>query len=82
MTTARARLVELSGLSGVSAGQHLVSISLAGVTSGARLVSRSGLATGTAAEHLLAGGGPTPGPTPSLLGGPGFIVNVGRMMGR
>lgn len=78
MTTAASRLVSLSGLSGVSAGQHLVSISLAGVTSGARLVSRSGLPTGTAAAHLLAGGGPSP----SLLGGPGFIVNVGRMMGR
>lgn len=31
---------------------------------------------------LAASPGPTPPPSPSLLGGPGFIVNVGRMMGR
>ena len=52
MTTAAERLVFLSGLSGVSAGQHLLALA-SGSTSGAILVNYSGLPTGTAAEHLL-----------------------------
>lgn len=68
MTTASARLVELSGLSGVSAGAHLLAIKLSGSNAGAMLVSRSSLPTATAAQHLLDGGGVTP-PTPDGGGG-------------
>lgn len=57
MTTAAQRLVQLSGLSGVSAGTHLLSIRLSGSTAGTMLVSRSSLPTGSAALHLLDGGG-------------------------
>lgn len=61
MPTAAARLVELSGLSGVSAGAHLLAIG-SGSTSGQILVSESPLGTATASEHLMAdrGAGATP----------------------
>lgn len=47
------RLVALSGLSGVSASVHLISIKQAGSKAGDMLVSRSGLTTGTAMDHLI-----------------------------
>lgn len=50
------RLVVLSGLSGVSAAQHLLSIGT-GATAGALLVSRSSLPSATAIQHLMDGGG-------------------------
>jgi hypothetical protein len=56
MTTAAERLVTLSGLSGVSAAQHLLAIKLSGSTAGQMLVSRSTLGSATAAAHLLDGG--------------------------
>jgi hypothetical protein len=52
MSTTGARMVALSGLSGVSAKAHLMALA-AGSTTGARLVARSGLATGTAMDHLM-----------------------------
>lgn len=52
MTAAGARLVSLSGLSGVSAGAHLAAIG-AGTTAGSRLAAWSGLSGITAAAHLL-----------------------------
>ena len=52
MTTG-ARLVQLSGLSGVSAATHLIAIKQSGSNAGDMLVSRSGLTTGTAMEHLI-----------------------------
>jgi hypothetical protein len=55
MTTG-ARLVSLSGLSGVSAAAHLLAIRLSGATAGAMLVSRSTLGSASALEHLLDGG--------------------------
>lgn len=57
MTTGQ-RLVELSGLSGVTAAQHLMSIG-AGGSAGAMLVSRSSLLIGSAMYHLMDGGSPT-----------------------
>ena len=61
MTTAAERLVALSGLSGVSAGTHLLAIGT-GATAAQILVSESPLVTATAAEHLMAdrGAGATP----------------------
>lgn len=48
------RLAQLSGLTGVSAAQHLLSIAgAASGSAGALLVAYSGLLTGTAAQHLL-----------------------------
>lgn len=52
MTTG-ARLVQLSGLSGVSAATHLIAIKQSGSNAGDMLVSRSGLSTGSAMEHLI-----------------------------
>lgn len=54
MTTTAQRLATLSGLTGASAGAHLLAIRLAGVAAGQMLVSRSGLAVGSALEHLMA----------------------------
>ena len=54
MTTALERITQLSGLSGVSAAQHLKQIAGAVGIAGALLVAYSGLPTGTAAQHLLA----------------------------
>lgn len=79
MTTGQ-RLVQLSGLSGVTAGQHLLAIRLAGLTTGAMLASRSGLGTGSAMAHLLAQG--TPIEESGLYRTTGFIVNMGSMMNR
>jgi len=50
--TAGARLVALSGLSGVAASVMMAGIG-AGATVSAALVSYSGLVSGTAAQHLL-----------------------------
>lgn len=77
--TAGQRLVFLSGLASASAGQHLYAIRVSGTTSGQILVSRSGLGTATAADHLL-----YDAPPPAQVSVPagGFIVNMGRMMGR
>lgn len=75
MTTAALRLVELSGLSGVSAGVHLLAIRVSGGTAGTILVSRSTLVTGTAAAHLLDGGtAPVTPPTGGGGGAPGGHV--------
>lgn len=52
------RLVELSGLSGLTAAQLLMSIGSGG-SAGAMLVSRSSLPSGSAMDHLLDGGSPT-----------------------
>ena len=52
MTTAE-RLLQLSGLSGVSAATHLLAIGL-GATTGQALVDYSQLASATAEVHLLA----------------------------
>lgn len=54
--TALERLKQLSGLSGVSAGEALRKIAGASGLAGALMVGFSGLPTGTAAEHLLADG--------------------------
>jgi len=59
--TTGARLAELSGLSGVSALDHLKALA-SGATTGARLIARSGLPTGSAMDHLVTG-------TPALGGG-------------
>lgn len=68
MPTAAARLVELSGLSGVSAATHLLAIGT-GATAAALLVFGSGLETGTAAAHLLADRGTVVEPQlPASLG--------------
>ena len=56
MTIAAQRLAQLSGLSWVTAAQHLVAISVSGTSSKQRLVSRSSLGTATAALHLLDAG--------------------------
>ena len=61
MTTG-ARLAQLSGLSGVSAGAHLYAIRLAGSAAGAMLVSRSTLGSASALAHLLDGGSVVPVP--------------------
>ena len=53
MSTASARLVSLSGLSGVTAAVHLAALAASGATTGARLVAFSRLATATAAVHLM-----------------------------
>jgi hypothetical protein len=78
MATTGQRLVELSGLPTGTAGAHLVAMSTAGTTAAQRLLSRSPLSSATAIEHLASattgGGGSVP------LGG--FIVNMGRLMGR
>lgn len=50
--TAAERLVQLSGLSGVSAATHLLAIGM-GITTGAALLDYSGLESATTAEHLL-----------------------------
>ena len=77
MTTG-ARLASLSGLSGVSAGQHLIAIKQSGATSGEMLVSRSSLMTGTAMDHLM--------DTGISFGGqqvyPVHIATMGGMMSR
>ena len=52
MTTGE-KLVELSKLSGVSAGQHLLSFGT-GVNASALLRSKSTLGTATAIQHLMA----------------------------
>lgn len=54
--TAAERLAALSGLSGVSAGAHLLAIRISGSMAGQILVSRSTLSTGSASDHLLDGG--------------------------
>jgi hypothetical protein len=60
MTTTLERLVQLSGLSGSSAGQHLKQIAgAAGIAAGALLVTYSGLSSATAAQHLLTDHGGT-----------------------
>lgn len=56
MTTAAERLAALSGLSGVSAGAHLLAIRISGSMAGQILVSRSTLSTGSASDHLLDSG--------------------------
>jgi hypothetical protein len=48
------RLVSLSGLTGVSAGAHLVALGSTGSTAGELLVDASTLSTGSAIQHLLA----------------------------
>ena len=53
--TAGERLVQLSGLAGVSAAQHLIPLA-GGSTSGARLKARSSLSSGTAWAHLFDAG--------------------------
>lgn len=58
--TALERLRQLSGLSGVSAGEALRKIAGASGLAGALLVGFSGLPSGTAAEHLLAPGQQAP----------------------
>lgn len=59
---AGARLALLSGLSGVSAGAHLLAIRLAGSTAGQMLLSRSSLPEASAAQHLLDDGAVVPVP--------------------
>ena len=66
----------LSGLSGVSAAEHLKKIAAATGVAGALLVGYSGLTTGTAAEHLLADAGQVVRPV--LSGGGGGVFKVGR----
>lgn len=73
------RLAYLSGLTGVSAGAHLLAIRLAGVNAGAMLVSRSGLPSGTAMQHLLADLAVDLPDSPMSRG---FMVNMGTFMGR
>ena len=51
--TAAQRLAQLSGLTGVSAAEHLKRIALAAGVAGALLVAYSGLPAGSAAQHLL-----------------------------
>jgi hypothetical protein len=77
--TAAERLVFLSGLSSGTAAQHLYAIRVSGSTAGQILVSRSSLESATAAEHLLDEG---VSPASSASAFVGFIVNMGRMMGR
>jgi hypothetical protein len=77
--TASQRLVYLSGLSGVSAGAHLLAIRQSGATAGQILVSRSTLPTASAAQHLLDDGVILAPVNPSFIG---FQVNMGTMMGR
>ena len=73
------RLAHLSGLTGVSAGAHLLAIRLGGTSAGAMLVSRSGLPSGTAEQHLLADSVVT---LPDSLMSRGFMVNMGTFMSR
>jgi hypothetical protein len=68
MSTAAARLVELSGLSGVSAGAHLLAIGT-GLTAAALLLSGSPLGTATAGQHLMADRGSIAPPTQEYNGG-------------
>ena len=77
--TASERLVFLSGLSGVTAGAHLLAIRQSGSTSGQILVSRSSLSVATAAQHLLDGGGVVQSDNPVFVG---FHANMGMLMGR
>ena len=79
MTTAGARLVFLSGGAPRSAGERLAGLA-AGVTAGQILVARSGLGSATAAVHLMYD--PAPPADPGADRFVGFIVNLGRMMGR
>ena len=78
MTVAQ-RLTYLSGLTGVSAGAHLMAIRLGGTSAGAMLVSRSGLPSGTAMQHLLSD---VAIDLPDSLMSRGFMVNMGTFMGR
>ena len=53
MTTTGQRLVHLSGLTGVSAAEHLKRIAGAAGSAGNLLVAYSRLATATAAVHIM-----------------------------
>lgn len=57
MTTTSQRLTTLSGLSGVSAAEHLKAIKQSGATAGQMLVSRSSLSVASAIQHLMDEGG-------------------------
>lgn len=57
--TAADRLVQLSGLAGVSAGAHLYAIRQSGTTAEQILVSRSSLLSASAAAHLFDAGSVT-----------------------
>lgn len=57
MTTTAQRLAFLSGMSGVSAAEHLKAIKQSGTTSGQMLVSRSSLSVASAIQHLMDDGG-------------------------
>jgi len=62
MTTAGARLLELSGLSGVAASVHFrAMVGATGSTAGEMLFNRSSLRpSATAGAHLMDGGGTRP----------------------
>ena len=78
MTTSQ-RLAFLSGLSGVSAGSHLLAIRRSGVTAGQMLVSRSALSSASALQHLL---NDEAVDLPDSLVNRGFMLNMGTFMGR
>lgn len=71
------RLVALSGLTGVSAAQHLLAIRVSGANAGEILVSRSALATGSAMDHLLSDVSP-PEPVDGMVSYIVFARRVGR----
>ena len=81
MTSTAQRLATLSGLSGTSAGAHLLAIRRAGVTAGQILMSRSGLGFGSALQHLMASLS-VDQPTVPVCGGSsgrGRIVRIDRV---
>ena len=74
MTTGE-RLALLSGLSGVSAGEHLKKLAGSIGLAGALLLASSGLPDGTAQELLLAGPAPIVAPVTNSGGGGGGRIN-------
>jgi hypothetical protein len=69
--TAAQRLTQLSGLSGVSAGEHLKRIAAAAGVAGVLLTAYSQLQTGTATQHILVDHGVTQVVAKAITGGGG-----------